>query len=226
MPDGVRCHECLPDRFGEDSTVAAQCYPSPMTTAAAPVRRTDYLLYVIGIALSAPTLISLIHRQFDVAVAQQIHDFITGYRSLAEGVSSVIHAPLRAVAFPPPPPLIDLHILSFAGMGMMTRGLEAPGQKKDAWHAFVWSIAAFLLGYMLVGILVLGAILAGLIANPLKPFRSDHWIETTPLLEGPQGRLRREREMRLERDLARIMIITLTIVGGYFGLNAVMLTQG
>ena len=60
------------------------------------------------------------------------------------------------------------------------------------------TIVSIILAWLLVGILVIGAILAKLIANPLMPFRSDHYIETTPVLEGPQGRLRREREMRLD----------------------------
>ncbi|RYZ13658.1 MAG: hypothetical protein EON61_06485 [Alphaproteobacteria bacterium] len=71
--------------------------------------------------------------------------------------------------------------------------------------------------------MVIGAVLALIISKPLIAFRSDHFIETTPLLEGLQGRLRREREMRLERDLARIMLITLLLVGAYFGVNALLL---
>ena len=78
------------------------------------------------------------------------------------------------------------------------------------------------MAWFLVGILVMGAILAKLIASPLTPFRSDHYIETTPVLEGPIGRLRRERDMRLERDLGRVMLISLLIVCGYFGVNALM----
>jgi hypothetical protein len=194
-----------------------------MKTAASPASRGDTLFYLLGIVLSVPTLISLIHRQLAVPVAPDIHLFVTGYRALAEGVSAVVHAPLRSIAVPPPPPLIDLHILSFAGMGMMTRALEAPGEKKDAWHAIVWSVVSFVLAYLLVGILVMGAILAAFIANPIKAFRSDHWIETTPILEGPHGRLGRERTYRLERDLARIMAITLGLTAAYFGLNSVLL---
>ena len=38
------------------------------------------------------------------------------------------------------------------------------------------------------------------------------------------GRLRREREMRLERDLGRVMLISLLIVASYFAVNA-MLTR-
>lgn len=194
-----------------------------MTTAAASVTRSDSLLYFAGIMLSVPTLISLIHRQLHLPVAPDVQLFLASYRSLAEGVSAVVHAPLRALAMPPAPPLIDLHILSFAGMGMMTRALETPGEKKDAWHALVWGVVAFVLAYLLVGILVLGANLAALITNPIKPFHSDRWIETTPTLEGPQGRLRRERSYRLERDLARITAITVALVGGYFLLNAALL---
>jgi hypothetical protein len=66
---------------------------------------------------------------------------------------------------------------------------------------------------------------AALITNPLKPFHSDHWIETTPTLEGPQGRLRRERTYRLERDLARITALTVGLVGLYFVLNWVLLNS-
>lgn len=194
-----------------------------MTTAASPAKRSDTLLYFVGIALSVPTLISLIHRQLHLPVATEIHVFVASYRALADGVSAVIHAPLRSISLPPPAPLIDLHILSFAGMGMMTRALEAPGENKDAWHGTVWTLVAFCLGYLLVGILVLGANIAALIASPLKPFRSDHWIETTPILEGPHGRLRRERAYRLERDLSRITAITLTLVGAYFLLNTALL---
>lgn len=194
-----------------------------MTAATPPAPRTDVLLYLLGIALSAPTIISLIHRQLAIPIAPDIHQFVAGYRALADGVSSVVHMPLRAIAMPPAPPLIDLHILSFAGMGMMTKALETPGQKKDAWHGFVWTIPSFVLAYLLVGILVIGAILAALIANPVKPFRSDHWIETTPTLEGVHGRLRRERAYRLERDLARVMAITVALVAAYFALNALLL---
>jgi hypothetical protein len=194
-----------------------------MTTTVPPVKRSDALLYLVGVALSVPTLISLIHRQLHLPIAPDILQFITTYRALAEGVSSVIHAPLRVIALPPPAPLIDLHILSFAGMGMMTRALEAPGEKPDAWHGVVWGVSAFCLAYLLVGILVFGANVAALITHPAKPFHSDHWIETTPKLEGPHGRLRRERAYRLERDLARITAITLVLVGGYFALNAMLL---
>lgn len=197
-----------------------------MTTAAAQPRRRDSLLYLVGIVLSVPTIISLIHRQLALPIAPQIEDFVMGYRALANGVSAVIHDPLRALSMPPPPPLIDLHILSFAGMGMMTKALEAPGQKKDVWHGIVWTITSFVLAYLLVGIFVMGAILAGFIANPMKAFHSDHWIETTPLLEGPMGRLKRERAYKLDRDLSRIMAITIAIVGGYFALNAILLNAG
>ena len=173
--------------------------------------RSSQALYFAGIALSVPTLISLIHRQWALPVAPDISYFIAGYRSLADGVAAVIHAPLRSFAVPPPP-LIDLHILSFAGMGMMTRALEAPGEKKDAWHGAVWGDR-----------FVIGACLAAFITNPVKAFRSDRWIETTPVLEGPQGRLRRERAYRLERDLARITAITLALVASYFTLNALLI---
>ena len=184
--------------------------------------RSSQALYFAGIALSVPTLISLIHRQWALPVAPDISYFIAGYRSLADGVAAVIHAPLRSFAVPPPP-LIDLHILSFAGMGMMSRALEAPGEKKDAWHGAVWGVTSFVFGYLLVGVLVIGACLAAFITNPVKAFRSDRWIETTPVLEGPQGRLRRERAYRLERDLARITAITLALVASYFALNALLI---
>lgn len=203
--------------------MAAACYPWPMTSAAAAPKRSDMLLYLVGIVLSVPTIISLIHRQFALPIAPEIDQFIAGYRAMADGVSAVVHAPLRSIAMPPPPPLIDLHILSFAGMGMMTKALEAPGQKNDLWHGIVWSIVSFVLAYLLVGILVMAAIFANFISNPIKAFHSDHWIETTPILEGPMGRLKRERAYKLERDLARIMAITLGIVGAYFALNALLL---
>ena len=106
---------------------------------------------------------------------------------------------------------------------MMTRALEAPGEKKDAWHGVVWGVTSFVFGYLLVGVLVIGACLAAFITNPVKAFRSDRWIETTPVLEGPQGRLRRERAYRLERDLARITAITLALVASYFALNALLI---
>ncbi len=197
------------------------CYPNGMIDASTD-SRSGQALYFAGIALSVPTLISLIHRQWALPVAPDISYFITVYRTLADGVAAVIHAPLRSFTVPPPP-LIDLHILSFAGMGMMTRALEAPGEKKDAWHGAIWGVTSFVFGYLLVGILVIGACLAALIASPVKAFRSDRWIETTPILEGPRGRLRRERAYRLERDLARITAITLTLVGSYFALNALLI---
>lgn len=187
------------------------------------MKRRDSLLYFAGIALSVPTLISLIHRQLHIPVAHDVDLFVTGYRAVANGVASVIHAPLEGLSLTPPAPLIDLHILSFAGMGMMTKALEAPGEKGDAWHAIVWTMTSILLAYLLVGVLVFGANLAALITHPIRPFRSDHWIEITPMLEGPQGRLRRERTYRLERDLARITAITVALVGGYFLLNAALL---
>ena len=202
---------------------AGLCYRVWMTTAAAPVKRSDALLYFMGVALSVPTLISLIHRQLHLPIAPDVQQLIATYRAMADGISAVIHAPLRGLSLTPPAPLIDLHILSFAGMGMMTKALEAPGEQKDAWHGRVWAVTSFCLAYLLVGVLVFGANVAALIANPLKPFHSDHWIETTPVLEGPHGRLRRERTYRLERDLARITAITLVLVGTYFVLNGVLL---
>jgi hypothetical protein len=194
-----------------------------MNQSAAHAKTGEAILYLMGIVLSVPTLVSLIHRQWALPVAPEVSQFIVGYLALADGIAAVIHAPLRAVVIPPPP-LIDLHILSFAGMGIMTRALEAPGETKDAWHGAVWGAAAFVLGYLLVGVLVFGACLAALIANPIKAFRSDRWIEETPIFEGPQGRLRRERAYRLERDLARITAITVALVVFYFGLNAILLT--
>lgn len=193
-----------------------------MNKSAAQPTTGEAILYLMGIVLGVPTLVSLIHRQWALPVAPEVSQFIIGYRALADGIAAVIHAPLRVIVMPPPP-LIDIHILSFAGMSMMTRALEAPGEKKDAWHGAVWGAAAFVLGYMLVGILVFGACLAALIANPVKVFRSDRWIEETPILEGPQGRLRRERAYRLERDLARITAITVALVAFYFGLNSLLL---
>lgn len=197
-----------------------------MTSAAAPASRSDSLLYFASIALAVPTLISLIHRHFPAEIAPDVAQFVSSYRAVANGVAAVIDAPLRSLGVQPGSPMIDLQILSFAGMGMMTRALETPREKADAWHAIVWGLTAFVLGYLLVGILVMGAILATFIANPIKAFHSDRWIETTPLLEGPQGRLRRERTYRLERDLARIMAITLAIVGGYFAVNFFLLPRG
>lgn len=187
------------------------------------VNRSDHLLYLVSIALSVPSIISLLQRQFGVPVAGEIEQLVTGYRSLSDAVAHVVHAPLEAVSLPPAPPLIDLQILSFAGMGMMTKAMQRPGEKFDWMGGLVWGLVSFVCGYLLVGILVIGAVLALIISKPLIAFRSDHFIETTPLLEGLQGRLRREREMRLERDLARIMLITLLLVGAYFGVNALLL---
>ncbi|MFT3725577.1 MAG: hypothetical protein QM773_18565 [Hyphomonadaceae bacterium] len=197
-----------------------------MTGHAQTASRGDRLLYLIGILLSVPPLISLIQRQFDVPTALQIQDLVMGYRTLSDTAAKLVHAPLFGVGLPPPPPLIDLHLLSFAGMGMMTKGMQQPGEKIDWMGGLVWAIAAFVMAWLLIGILVIAAILARMIANPLIAFRSDHYIETTPLLEGLQGRLKREREMRLERDLARIMLISLALVGCYFGLNGILLSIG
>lgn len=187
------------------------------------VKRSDHLLYLVSIALSVPSIISLLQRQFGVPVAGEIEQLVTGYRSLSDAVAHVVHAPLQAVSLPPAPPLIDLQILSFAGMGMMTKAMQRPGEKFDWMGGLVWGLVSFVCGYLLVGILVIGAVLALIISKPLIAFRSDHFIETTPILEGLHGRLRREREMRLERDLARIMLITLALVGAYFGVNALLL---
>lgn len=187
------------------------------------VKRSDHLLYLVSIALSVPSIISLLQRQFGVPVAGEIEQLVTGYRTLSDAVAHVVHAPLQAVSLPPAPPLIDLQILSFAGMGMMTKAMQRPGEKFDWMGGLVWGLVSFVCGYLLVGILVIGTILALVISKPLIAFRSDHFIETTPILEGLHGRLRREREMRLERDLARIMLITLAIVGAYFGVNALLL---
>ncbi|RYZ12346.1 MAG: hypothetical protein EON61_08695 [Alphaproteobacteria bacterium] len=187
------------------------------------VKRSDHLLYLVSIALSVPSIISLLQRQFGVPVAGEIEQLVTGYRSLSDAVATVVHAPLMAVSLPPAAPLIDLQILSFAGMGMMTKAMQRPGEKFDWMGGLVWGLVSFVCGYLLVGILVIGAVLALIISKPLIAFRSDHFIETTPILEGLHGRLRREREMRLERDLARIMLITLLLVGAYFGVNALLL---
>lgn len=197
-----------------------------MTGEASTATRIDRLLYLLGIVLSAPPIISLIQRQFHVPTAHEIEQWITGYRMVSQAASKVMHAPLLTLELTPPPSLMDLHVLSFAGMGMMTRGMQRPGEKFDWMGGIVWALSAFVMAWLLVGILVIGAILARMIANPLIAFRSDHYIETTPLLEGPQGRLRREREMRLERDLARIMLTALALVGCYFGLNGILLSLG
>jgi hypothetical protein len=197
-----------------------------MTTNAATIKRSEYLLYLISIVLSVPPLISLVQRQFGVPVAGEIEQLVNGYRSLSDAIAHVVHAPLNAVALPAPPPLIDLQILSFAGMGMMTKGMQRPGEKFDWMGGLTWGLVSFVCGYLLVGILVIGAILALVISKPLIAFRSDHYIETTPVLEGLQGRLRREREMRLERDLARIMLISLALAGAYFGVNALLMGGG
>jgi hypothetical protein len=194
-----------------------------MTSDARTASRGDYVLYLVGIVLSAPPLISLLHRQLHVPVAEDIHLFVTGYRSVADAVATVMQTPLKAVAIPPPESLMDLHVLSFAGMGMMTKGMQAPGEKIDWFGATMWGFVSTVLALLLVGVLVFGAILARFIASPITAFRSDHWIETTPRFEGLQGRLKREREFRLERDLARIMAATLVLVGGYFALNAILL---
>lgn len=187
------------------------------------IKRSDHLLYLVSILLSVPSIISLLQRQFGVPVAGEIDQLVTGYRSLSDAVSHVVHAPLIAMSLPPAPPLIDLQILSFAGMGMKTKAMQRPGERFDWLGGLVWALVSFVCGYVLVGILVIGAVLALIISKPMIAFRSDHYIETTPVLEGLHGRLRREREMRLERDLARIMLMTLAIVGAYFGLNALLL---
>jgi len=187
------------------------------------VKRSDHLPYLVSIALSVPSLISLLQRQFGVPAAGEIEQLVNGYRSLSDAIAHIVHAPLQAVSLPPAPPLIDLQILSFAGMGMMTKAMQRPGEKFDWLGGLTWGFVSFVCGYFLIGILVVGAILALVISKPLIAFRSDHYIETTPVLEGLQGRLRRERDMRLERDLARIMLITLAIVGAYFGVNALLL---
>lgn len=187
------------------------------------VKRSDHLLYLASILLSVPAIVSLLQRQFSVPVAGEITQLVDGYRSLSDAISHVVHAPLIAVSLPPAPPLIDLQILSFAGMGMMTKAMQRPGEKFDWLGGLVWALTAFVCGYLLVGILVIGAVLALIISRPMIAFRSDMYIETTPALGGLQGRLRRERDMRLERDLARIMLITLAIVGAYFGINALLL---
>ena len=90
-----------------------------MTTDAATIKRSENLLYLIGIVLSVPPLISLVQRQFGVPVAGEIEQLVNGYRSLSDAIAHVVHAPLKAVALPTPPPLIALQILSSAGMGMM-----------------------------------------------------------------------------------------------------------
>lgn len=194
-----------------------------MTAEADHIKRSDSLLYLLGIMLSVPPLISLIQRQFAVPTADEISQFIAGYRSLSDAAAKVVHAPLFGIGLPPPPPLIDMHILSFAGMGMMTRGMHQPGEKIDWLGGIVWTIMSIVLGLLLVGILVIGAIIAKIISNPMIAFRSEHYIETTPKLGGLQGRLKREREMRMERDLARILLISVALTGAYFALNAILL---
>ena len=197
-----------------------------MSNETAHASRIDRLLYLLGIVLSAPPIISLIQRQLHVPTAHEIEHWIAGYRALSDAAAKVMQTPLVSMNLTPPMSLMDLHVLSFAGMGMMTRGMQRPGEKFDWMGGIVWAFTAFVLAFLLVGILVIGAILARMIANPLMAFRSDHYIETTPLLEGLQGRLKREREMRLERDLARIMLVSLTLVGCYFAVNGILLSLG
>jgi ABC-type sugar transport system permease subunit len=191
--------------------------------ATTPIRRSDALLYLVGIMLSVPPLISLVHRQFAVPVAGDIHQFMASYRQVADAMAGLLQSPLKAVSIPIPKSLMDLQVLSFAGMGMMSRGMKTPGEKDTFFGALVWTFVSAICAYLLIGILVFGAILALVISKPMMAFRSDHWIETTPILEGPQLRLRREREMRLERDLARIMMISAVLVGGYFAINSILL---
>jgi hypothetical protein len=195
-----------------------------MKSEAPAATRMDRLLYLLGVVLSTSPLISLIQRQFHVPIAGDVQQWIAGYRTLSEAASKVLQAPLLSFDLEPPAQLTDLHILSFAGMGMMTKGMQRPGEKIDWMAGAVWAVVAFALAWLLAGILVIAAILARMIANPLIAFRSDHYIETTPLLEGPIGRLRRERDMRLERDLTRIMLISILLVAAYFVLNALLLS--
>jgi hypothetical protein len=115
-----------------------------MTADAATTRRGDNLLYLLGIVLSVPPLISLVQRQFAVPTADEISQFIAGYRSLSDAAAKVVHAPLFGMGLPPPPPLIDMHILSFAGMGMMTRGMHQPGEKIDCLGGIVWTIVSLM----------------------------------------------------------------------------------
>jgi hypothetical protein len=194
-----------------------------MTSEAPAATRMDRLLYLLGVVLSTPPLISLIQRQFHVPIAGDVQQWIAGYRTLSEAASKVLQAPLLSFDLEPPAQLTDLHVLSFAGMGMMTKGMQRPGEKIDWMAGAVWAVLAFALAWLLAGVLVIAAILARMIANPLIAFRSDHYIETTPLLEGPIGRLRRERDMRLERDLTRIMLISILLVAAYFTLNGLLL---
>jgi hypothetical protein len=194
-----------------------------MTDEAQSPTSIDRFLYLLGIMLSAPPIISLIQRQLHVPAAHEIEQWIAGYRAISDAAGKVMHAPLFSINITPPPSLMDLHVLSFAGMGMMTKGMQRPGEKFDWMGGIVWAFTAFVLAFLLVGIPVIAAILARMIANPLIAFRTDHYIETTPLLEGPIGRLKRERDMRLERDLARIMLVSLALVGCYFGLNGILL---
>ena len=102
-----------------------------MKTDATTIKRSDHLLHLISILLSVPPVISLLHRQFDVPIAPEINQLVNGYRSLSLALANVVHAPLAAVALPPPPPVIDPQILSFAGMGMMTMAMQRPGEKFD-----------------------------------------------------------------------------------------------
>lgn len=195
-----------------------------MRSSPAPAKRSDALMFLLGVALGAPPLISLIHRQWTIPMADEIGAFVTSYRNLSLAIGDVLHAPFRFIELAPPAPLIDLHILSFAGMGVMTLALEPPGAARDGVHTRIWALASLALAWLLVGVLVLGAALALVLTRPLLAFRSDQYIETTPVLGGPFGRLRREQDMRLERSLARAMTGMILVVGGYFGLNALALS--
>ena len=76
-----------------------------MTTDTATAKRSEYLLYLIGIVLSVPPLISIVQRQFAVPTAADIEQALMAYRSLSEAASKVVHAPLFGIGLPPPPPL-------------------------------------------------------------------------------------------------------------------------
>lgn len=196
-----------------------------MSAPEAGVSSSDKALYFLGVVLSAAPVISLIQHQFGIPTAPAVEQALRLYRALSDAVGRVLHMPLVSLKLLPPQSLTDLQILSFTGMGMMTRGMQQPGEKPDWMGALVWNAAAFVMAWFLVGLAVIGALLVRLAASPRLVFMTDHELETTPALGGLQGRLRREREMRLERDLARIALISLALVPGYFALNSMLLNR-
>lgn len=92
----------------------------------------EHMLWVLGALLSAPALISLVQRMFDVGLVTQFADFVAFYRELLQPVFEVLYAPLRMLFHWSVPEWVsDLQLLAFIGGGALMRGAMATDTEED-----------------------------------------------------------------------------------------------